>query len=190
MSDQGTGSGGVGSGYPRSTSGGGISGGAGEFSRTPETGFGGATTGGFGATEPAETGTIGSSRDTDPSGSESEESGAAATIDSAKQKATEAAGTVKEQLSGAAAKASDVTNQATDQAAGGLHKAAEMLRERGGESGAAGTVAEKLESASGYLHETSSEELVGTLESLVRSKPTQTLLVAAGIGFLLGKITR
>jgi hypothetical protein len=88
-----------------------------------------------------------------------------------------------------------------DMAAGGIDKLVDAIRDRGDglgqSSGAAGTVgsvataaADKLEGASQYLHQTDTERLMTDLEALVRRKPVESLLVAAGVGFVLAKALR
>jgi ElaB/YqjD/DUF883 family membrane-anchored ribosome-binding protein len=83
-----------------------------------------------------------------------------------------------------------------DRAATGLDTAADMLRERGEQMGGSGVqsstamVADKLDAAAVYLRDKDSDQLIKDLEALVRQKPTQSLLVAAGVGFVLSKILR
>jgi ElaB/YqjD/DUF883 family membrane-anchored ribosome-binding protein len=82
-----------------------------------------------------------------------------------------------------------------DKAASGLGAAAEKLREQGEQQGGkagtyATTVADKLESASGYLREKDSDQILTDLEELVRAKPMESLLAAAGIGLLLSRIIK
>ena len=103
--------------------------------------------------------------------------------------ATERAGAVAEQ-------ATSAVDQGIGQAASGLDMAAGMIRERGEQMGGGGVqssavmVADKLDAASTYLRDKDSEQLIADLEALVRRKPTESLLVAAGIGFLLSKMMR
>jgi len=125
-------------------------------------------------------------------GQGSTDAGHGGTIDKAKHSATEAVGTVKEQLATAGQKATGAAGQATEKAAAGLHTAADKLRERGGDSQmpAAATVADRLDSAASAVESVSSDQMVEGLESLVRRNPTQALLVAAGAGFLLARATR
>lgn len=137
---------------------------------------------------------------------------AAQAADQAKEKATEVAGQAKEQagqaLDTAKEKAGQVAEQATakadqgiDKAAGGLGQAADLLRDKTqnldaqGGAGAtaqnvAGTAAGQLDKAARYLEGKDSGQIVGDLESLVRRKPTESLLVAAGLGLLLSRIVR
>lgn len=103
--------------------------------------------------------------------------------------AAEKAGQVAEQATAA-------VDQGMGKAASGLDMAAEMIRERGEQMGGGGVqssavmVADKLDAASDYLRDKDSGQLMADLEALVRRKPTESLLVAAGIGFLLSKMMR
>jgi len=132
--------------------------------------------------------------------------------DQAKEKATQAAGQAKEMASQAtdtakekagqvAEQASAKADQGIDKAAGGLDKAADMLREKTqgmeGQGGAgqtamnlAGTAAGQLDKAARYLEGKDSAAIVADLEGYVRQKPSQALLIAAGVGFLLRRIVR
>ncbi len=106
----------------------------------------------------------------------------------ATEKAQEKAGQVGEQVH-------SKTDKGIDTAASGLEQAAGMLRQQGeGREGTVGTAATKtadtLETASTYLHEKDTDQLVTDLEALVRRKPVESVLVAAGIGFVLSKIVR
>lgn len=130
-----------------------------------------------------------------------------------KDKAQEKAGQAQEVVEQAQAKAGEVagkaqakagevgeqlhsrTDKGIDSAASGLGQAAGMLRQQGeGREGTVGTAAAKtadtLETASAYLHEKDTDQLVSDLEALVRRKPVESVLVAAGIGFVLSKIVR
>jgi ElaB/YqjD/DUF883 family membrane-anchored ribosome-binding protein len=100
-------------------------------------------------------------------------------------------------------KAGQMADQATakadagmDKAASGLDRAAETIRERG-ESMGGGTVADaatmaadRLEQGAQFLRENDTDQLIAELEALVRRKPVESLLVAAGVGFLLSKALR
>lgn len=86
-------------------------------------------------------------------------------------------------------------DQGVDRASEGLSTAADKLREQGqGQGGQAGhmaeTAAEKLDSASGYLREHDTNQMVDDLEALVRRRPIESVLAAAGIGLLLSRIIR
>jgi len=105
-------------------------------------------------------------------------------VETAKQKADQVVGQV-----------SATADAGIDRAASGLDRAAEMLRERaGGQGGSMESVAtvaaEKLDAAAHFLQNKDSETLIADLEALVRRRPTESLLVALGIGFLLSKAMR
>lgn len=117
------------------------------------------------------------------------------------QQATQAMDTAKDKAGQVAEQASAKADQGIDKAAGGLGQAAGLLREKteglGGQGGAgetaqqlAGQAAQQLDTAARYLEGKDSDQLVADLESLVRRKPTESLLVAAGVGFLLSRIVR
>ncbi len=121
--------------------------------------------------------------------------------DQAKEKAGQAADQAKEKVGQAAEQASAKADEGIDKAAGGLGQAADMLRDKTqglesqGGAGAtaqnlAGTAATQLDKAARYLEGKDTDTLVGDLESLVRRKPTESLLVAAGVGLLLSRIVR
>jgi len=88
-----------------------------------------------------------------------------------------------------------------EKAAGGIDKLVDVIRDRGQDlgqaSGPAGTVgsvataaADRLEGASQYLHQTDTDRLMADIEALVRRKPVESLLVAAGLGFVFAKALR
>ena len=86
-------------------------------------------------------------------------------------------------------------DQGMDKAASGLEQAAGTLRDQGQQrggsvGGVAVAAADRLESASQYLREKDTDQLLNDLEGLVRRKPVESLLAAAGIGFVLSKVFR
>jgi len=100
-------------------------------------------------------------------------------------------------------KASNLANQASDKADIGMSKAAHgldtlasTLREKsetmgdGGMHTIAATAASKLESGADVLRSKNTDELMTDLESMIRRKPVESLLVAAGVGFLLARSVR
>lgn len=122
------------------------------------------------------------------------------------------AGKVREQMSGASARAQELTDQARERAgeavgaarnrmAGGLEAAAQRLDQvadqQGGGSGArakaagaAHTIAEGIESTASYVRSGDAEQLRSNLEGQVRAKPVQTLLATFAVGFVIGRILR
>lgn len=110
-------------------------------------------------------------------------------------KADEVTGKAQEKAGEMSDKAHDQADKGIDAASSGLGSAADTIRQqgeqRGGTVGTAATkTADTLESASKYLRDKDSDQLVKDLESLVREKPVESLLVAAGVGFLLSKLFR
>jgi ElaB/YqjD/DUF883 family membrane-anchored ribosome-binding protein len=121
---------------------------------------------------------------------------------------TDPAQDVKERISDTAAtakeKASEVGRQATEQAdarrgpaADALQNAAATVHEKaealpGGETvkGVAHSAADKLESTAGYIREHDVTAMVSDVEGIVRRNPGPSLLIAAAIGFLIGRAFR
>jgi ElaB/YqjD/DUF883 family membrane-anchored ribosome-binding protein len=86
-------------------------------------------------------------------------------------------------------------DQGMDKAAEALNRTAETVREQGEQHG--GTVAsvatkaaDTMETTSAYLRDKNTDQLVADLEALVRRKPVESLLVAAGVGLVLSKLLR
>jgi ElaB/YqjD/DUF883 family membrane-anchored ribosome-binding protein len=104
--------------------------------------------------------------------------------DDGKLKAGEMAGMAQERA-----------DQGIDKAADSMDKAADMMRQKGSEQGGtvgnvAGSAADAMESASAFLKDTDTSQMMDQLEAYIRKNPTQSLLVAAGIGFVLSKAFR
>jgi ElaB/YqjD/DUF883 family membrane-anchored ribosome-binding protein len=111
----------------------------------------------------------------------------------AQEKAGQAAETAKEKASEVADQAHSMSDKGIDSAASGLGQAASMLREQGGSrEGTIGTAATKtadtLEQASTYLRDKDTDQLVTDIEAMVRKRPIESVVVAAGIGYLLSKV--
>ncbi len=120
-------------------------------------------------------------------------------VGQAQQKAGSAMDTAKQKTDQIADQAATKVDAGIDKAAGGLDKLADTIRgraESSGESGAspllsrATMVADKLDVTAQYLRGKDTDQLITDLEALVRRKPTQSMLVAAGVGFLLSKTLR
>lgn len=114
-------------------------------------------------------------------------------VDSVRQKTSEVADKAQEKVSEVSGKAQEKADQGIDKASSGLGQAADMLRQQGEQRGgtvasAATMTAEKLDGAGQYLKDKDTDQLLTDLESLIRRKPVESLLVAAGAGFLLSKI--
>lgn len=122
-----------------------------------------------------------------------------ATSNDSSQSAADAATGMMEQGKQKAGEMADMAHtradQGMDKAASAMDKGAEMLRERGEQQGGtmaqvAGTAADAMESAGSYLHNTDTGEMMDQLEAYIRQNPTQSLLIAAGVGFVLAKAFR
>jgi ElaB/YqjD/DUF883 family membrane-anchored ribosome-binding protein len=121
-------------------------------------------------------------------------------VDQVRQKADQAAQEVKGKSEEVKARADHAMHQAQskadesmDKAAEGVGQAADMLRSRGQEgsgtmANAATSAADRLDNASSYLREKGTEDILQDIESLIRRKPVESLLVAAGAGYVLSKI--
>jgi ElaB/YqjD/DUF883 family membrane-anchored ribosome-binding protein len=103
----------------------------------------------------------------------------------------------------ASSKASELGDRATEQADAGMEKAASgmdslagTLRDRGQSMGegqlqsAAMTAADKLESGAEKLRQTDTDQLIAQLETFVRQKPVESLVIAAAAGYLFSKALR
>jgi ElaB/YqjD/DUF883 family membrane-anchored ribosome-binding protein len=112
----------------------------------------------------------------------------------AKDKATEMAGTASEKARQATGAATEKLDAQRDTVAGGLDTVATTLRDKaetipGGDktTQAAQTAADKLETASTYLRQHEVNDMMSDLETMVRTHPTESLVVALAAGFLLGR---
>ena len=119
------------------------------------------------------------------------------TVTGVKEKASEAAEKAKEKATelGRSAEAKIDEKRAT--AAGALDSAAATLHEKaqslpGGErvSSMAHTAADKLESTADYVREHDVRDMMGDVEHFVKDHPTQSLIAAAAVGFLVGRAFR
>jgi ElaB/YqjD/DUF883 family membrane-anchored ribosome-binding protein len=101
-------------------------------------------------------------------------------MDQGKEKAGEMAGMAQGKMDGGMTKAGET-----------MDNAAQMLRDKGEQGGAMGTVADTaanaMESAGSFLQDTNTGEMMDQLENYIRQNPTQALLIAAGVGFVLAK---
>jgi len=78
---------------------------------------------------------------------------------------------------------------------GGMESAADMIRERTGDTSGlpqeAGTkLADTMDKTATYLHEHSSEEIWSDVESYVREHPTQALVGAVLAGWVMARVLR
>jgi ElaB/YqjD/DUF883 family membrane-anchored ribosome-binding protein len=114
-------------------------------------------------------------------------------LSTAKDKATDVSDQAKEKVADVSSQAHAKADEGMNKAAEGVTQAADMLRQRGEQTGgsvgsAATTVADKLDTAGSYLQEKDTDQLLQDLEALIRRKPVESLLVAAGAGFVLSKL--
>ena len=110
------------------------------------------------------------------------------------EKLSDTATQVKDKVSEMGRSAADKIDENRDAAAGGLDKAAAALHENaesipGGEkvTGMAHATAEKLSATAGYVREHDVNKMMFDVESLVKKNPGPSLLVAAIVGFLVGR---
>jgi ElaB/YqjD/DUF883 family membrane-anchored ribosome-binding protein len=92
-------------------------------------------------------------------------------------------------------KAQESAESGKNQAAGGMERAAAMVRDRtattDGPAAEAGTkVAEGMESAAAYLKEHSTSDILSDIEKYAKEHPGQALAGAVFTGFVLGRILR
>lgn len=102
-------------------------------------------------------------------------------MDEGKNKAGEMAGMAQGKMDGGMTKAGE-----------SMDSAAQMLRDKGEQQGGtvgtvASTAAGAIESAGSFLQEANTGEMMDQLETYIRQNPTQSLLIAAGVGFVLAK---
>ena len=113
----------------------------------------------------------------------------------AQEKAGEMAGQAQEKAGEMAGQAQEKADMGLQKTAESLEKAAETLRQKaegqdGSMSNVATTAADALEQGAGYLKGTDTEQLLDDLEAMVRQRPVESLLVAAGVGFVVSKALR
>jgi ElaB/YqjD/DUF883 family membrane-anchored ribosome-binding protein len=110
-------------------------------------------------------------------------------------KAQEMTQTVQEKATEVGQMAQGKADAGMDAAATGLGQAASMLRQQGEQyEGTVGTAADRaagtLESASSYLQNKDTSQIVDDIEAFVRQRPVESVLIAAGIGFVLSKMVK
>lgn len=115
------------------------------------------------------------------------------TIVDAQEKAEQLAETVQDKAEHLGDEAHSMSDRGIDSAAAGLDQAASMLRRQGesheGTLGAAAAkTADTLDSASSYLQDKDTDQLLSDLEAMVRRRPVESVLAAAGIGFVLSRL--
>lgn len=127
------------------------------------------------------------------SGSSGDDSGA---VDKVIGATAQKMGAISESMSGMTDQAASKADAGMEKAASGLDSLAGTIRDKSQSMGGgqmqsiATTAADKMESGAEMLRHTDSEQLISELEALVRRKPVESMLVAAGIGFLFAKAMR
>jgi hypothetical protein len=125
------------------------------------------------------------------------------------ERATGAFGSAREKLSGVGSTVREKAGSAKDSLANALEAGAGKLRARGGDGmPAAGAtdgsvavadgrmsqvtsrVAGGMEGAADWLRDADLDGLKGSIEQQVKEHPGRTLLIAVGLGYLLGKAVR
>ncbi len=115
----------------------------------------------------------------------------------AKDKVADAANRTKEKVSNLGRQAAEQVDAKRGPAADTLEDTAATLHEKaedlpGGEAvkSVAHSAAEKLESTAGYIREHDVSAMLSDVENVVRRNPGPSLLIAATIGFLIGRAFR
>ena len=119
------------------------------------------------------------------------------TAQTVKDKVSDAASTAKQKVSDAGRQAAGKIDETRGPAADALQSAASTIHEKaedlpGGETvkSVAHSAAEKLESTAGYIREHDVRAMMSDVEEIVKRNPGPSLLVAAAIGFLIGRAFR
>jgi ElaB/YqjD/DUF883 family membrane-anchored ribosome-binding protein len=107
----------------------------------------------------------------------------------------EASETTDSTMQQARDKAMDTADQAKDKTAEGMASAAETIRDKvgstGGVAGTAGTrLADGMEKTAEYLREHDTQELMSDLDQYIKDHPTQAIIGAVAIGFIIGRMLR
>lgn len=109
--------------------------------------------------------------------------------------ATNAMGRIKEQASDAADKAAGSIDSNRQPFADRLHAAAGTIRDRaaaGSEAvgNAAESAAERLDASATYIESRTARQMMHDLLGVIKKHPTQSLLVAGFLGFLVARALR
>jgi ElaB/YqjD/DUF883 family membrane-anchored ribosome-binding protein len=116
---------------------------------------------------------------------------------SVKERVSDAASTAKQKVSEAGIQARDKidekrgpTADALENAASTLHDKAEDLPGGATVKSVAHSAAEKLESTAGYIREHDIRGMLSDVEDIVKRNPGPSLLIAAAMGFFIGRAFR
>jgi hypothetical protein len=117
--------------------------------------------------------------------------------DRASAAAASGLGDVKKQASELADKTTSKIDSARQPIADKLHGAAGAIRDQAqalaageGLVGVAKSAADKLESSATYLESHDTQQMIQDLVSIVKKHPTQSLLLAGAVGFLVARAFR
>jgi|SRR6185312_314645 len=112
-------------------------------------------------------------------------------------KVTDTATAVKQKASDAGRQATEQINSKRGPAADALEGAASKIHEKAGSlpggdtvQSAAHSTAEKLQSTADYVREHDVKSMLSDVEEIVRRNPGPSLLIAAAVGFLIGRAFR
>ena len=117
-------------------------------------------------------------------------------VDQVKSTASDAVERAKEQGQQAAGAVEDAANQGLDRAAGAAQGMADTLRQQAPNlpgdrtTELAYQAAGGLERGAEYLRETDLASMRGDLEDLIRRHPTQSLMIGLAVGFLVARAFR
>jgi hypothetical protein len=113
--------------------------------------------------------------------------------DDARSKADDLAGTVRDKADEVGTQASDKINSALTSTGQQISNLAQTVRERAPEGQVgeiAGATADALDRGGRYLQDQDLEGLRSDVEGIIRRYPIQSLLVGAGVSFLLARSMR
>lgn len=115
----------------------------------------------------------------------------------AMEKAADAAAVAKNKAQDLGRNAAEMIDRKRGSAAGALDTASSTLHEHaenlpGGPRVAhlAHSTADKLQSAASYVRENDTKQMMADVEEVIRKYPVQSLLIAAGVGFVVARAFR
>jgi|SRR5579872_1836442 len=113
-------------------------------------------------------------------------------LQDAKDMVSDAAQRAKDRAAEFGRAAADKVEQQRSKAAGALHGASSTIREKAdrwaSEAGQmAHSAADRLDSAADYVREHDTRQMMSDVMEVVKKHPAQSLLVAAGLGFLMAR---
>jgi ElaB/YqjD/DUF883 family membrane-anchored ribosome-binding protein len=128
------------------------------------------------------------------SGSPDAGSGSGSTQSQVREQADRVISTATQKAGSLAGQATSSMDAGIEKASGGLDTLAGAIRDKsqslGGAQSMANTAADKIEARAEMLRGQSADQMISELEALVRRRPVESMLVAAGAGFILSKALR